>query len=487
MKSEPNSPAECDHERGASADHEQKADHADIGYGVASELELGIGVPAGFAVGPLLGVQGRGTAPSAAPAARARGFALRHAEFPGAPLQIRDLVPAVFRQGHRLPTVDVTCTHQLRPPWSTWWIVDILMPPYLGKLRARPDSGHFPWKIKDLDISYRSRDRSIEPSAQHPNCTPCAWGVGWKPAASPEEARGLLYRGERAGRSRHPETMPESRILTEAEAIDRRIPVEPGGILYIDLDRGSVVVTSHDEDEVAIQARARGWASRLVCFTLSRQGQRVQLEGDVDGWFPGLLGFARIEVRARIPRRCSVEIRTVGGRIKASEIGGELGAQTSGGRIDVHRVDGRALLRTSGGRISAEEVNGDVRARTSGGGIQLNYINGDVEARTSGGSIEVHGVRSEIDARTSGGRVSASFVGEPAGRIETSGGSIHVVFPAELGTTLDARTSGGQVRVDHEITSEAHNQPRRVTADLNGGGLPLTLRTSGGSIRVEAG
>ncbi len=281
--------------------------------------------------------------------------------------------------------------------------------------------------------------------------------------------------------------MSEPEIIAEEESIDRRVAIEPGGILYIDLDRGSVVVTSHDEDEVAIQARARGWASRLVCFTLSRQGQRVQLEGDVDGWFPGLLGFARIEVRARIPRRCSVEIRTVGGRIKASEIGGELGAQTSGGRIDVHRVDGRALLRTSGGRISAEEVNGDVRARTSGGGIQLNYINGDVEARTSGGSIEVHGVRSEIDARTSGGRVSASFVGEPAGRIETSGGSIHVVFPAELGTTLDARTSGGQVRVDHEITSEADNQPHRVTGDLHGGGLPLKLKTSGGSIRVEAG
>ncbi|NRA02300.1 MAG: DUF4097 family beta strand repeat protein [Myxococcales bacterium] len=281
--------------------------------------------------------------------------------------------------------------------------------------------------------------------------------------------------------------MSEPRIITEAEAIDRTIPAEPAGILYIDLDRGAVAVSSHDADEVTIEARARGWASGLVRFRLSQDGQRLQLEGDVDGWFPKLFGGARIAVRACVPRRWSVEIRTAGGRIEASEIGGELGAETSGGRIEVRRVDGRALLRTSGGPISAEEVNGDIRARTSGGRIELAYVNGDVEARTSGGSIQVHGVRGEIDARTSGGKVSASFVDEPAGRLESSGGSIHVVFRSELGARLDARTSGGRVRVDHEITSECHNQPHRVTGDLNGGGLPLKIRTSGGSIHVEAG
>jgi hypothetical protein len=275
-------------------------------------------------------------------------------------------------------------------------------------------------------------------------------------------------------------------VAVAEEWLEQSVPVEPGGTLYVHLDRGSVEVSSHDASEVRIEASSRGWGSGMVLFSLEKEGNDVQLDGDVDGFLPLLFGGARIRVQAWVPRSYSVEIQTHGGSLQARGIGGRVAAQTSGGRIEINRVDGPALLRTSGGRIIAEEVNGDLRAHTSGGRIEISYVNGDVEARTSGGRIEIHGVSGMVDAKTSGGPIEVSFVDEPAGRLETSGGSIDVLFPAGAGADLDARTSGGRVEIEHDLEVEGRERPHHVSGHINGGGLPLRLRTSGGSIRVRA-
>lgn len=278
--------------------------------------------------------------------------------------------------------------------------------------------------------------------------------------------------------------MPQGMIASE-EFLEETVPAEPGGTLFIDIDRGSVQVTSHDADEVRVEAVGRGWASAMCVFTLMKEGPDVHLDGDIDGWFPAFLGGARIQVRAWVPRRFSVDIQTRGGHVDVAEIGGRLGIQSSGGRVDVSRIAGPALLRTHGGRIIAREINDDLRASTTGGRVQISYVNGDVEARTSGGRIDVHGVAGSIDAKTTGGRIEASFVDEPSGRIETSGGGIDVVFPGEFGVDLDARTSGGRIDVEHPMEFDRAPKRNHKVGPVNGGGLPLRLRTSGGSIRVR--
>ena len=269
------------------------------------------------------------------------------------------------------------------------------------------------------------------------------------------------------------------------EWLEERIPVEPGGTLFIDLDRGSVQVRSHDASEVYVQADARGWAAGLVSFSVTKHENDVEFDGSVDGWFPNLLGQPRIRVRAYVPREYSVEIETRGGAIRVEEISGRLAALTRGGRVEVARVAGPVLARTSGGRIEALDVEGDLRARTSGGSIRLAGVRGDVEARTSGGNIKIEDAAGEVDARTSGGSVDLSFTDEPWGRVETSGGSISVEFPEGLGTDLDAKTSGGGVQIYDRIDADGEGGRQSFRGRLNGGGPPLELRTSGGSIRLR--
>lgn len=277
----------------------------------------------------------------------------------------------------------------------------------------------------------------------------------------------------------------EPGIVAE-EWIDETLPVDPGGTLWIDLDRGHVEVTSHDADTVRVVADARGWASGLVTFTLERHGPDVELDGSVDGWFPAMLGRPRITVRAWIPRRYSVEIETRGGRIAAEGIGGRVGAQTSGGRVEIAGVDGPVLAITSGGRIQVEALRGDLRARTSGGPIRIEGIEGDVECRTGGGGISIVDAGGDVDARTSGGSIRVAFSDEPSGRLETTGGSIQVELPGDTGAELDAHTTGGSLWIDPEIVAEGRRGRRRFRGTLNGGGRPLDLRTSGGSIRIRS-
>jgi hypothetical protein len=275
------------------------------------------------------------------------------------------------------------------------------------------------------------------------------------------------------------------RIQT-TEWIEEEVPVDSDGTLYVDLDRGSVSIESHDVQTVRVVGEARGWSASMASFVLERVGPDVQLDLSFGGWVPGLFLPARVEVVAWVPRRYSVEVGTRGGRIQVRNIGGRIGLDTSGGQIRVSNVDGPALIRTSGGHIEIEDVRSDVRARTSGGHVRMRRVRGSVEARTGGGRIEIEDVSGEVDAKTSGGRIAVSFVEEPWGHAETSGGSIDIGFRRGAGADLDARTSGGRIEIDRSIQLEGGRRDRRrISARLNGGGAPLVLRTSGGSITLR--
>jgi hypothetical protein len=300
------------------------------------------------------------------------------------------------------------------------------------------------------------------------------------------------------------EQMSPSRLLNAANEIDESVEVGGAGTLFVELQRGRVEVQSHDASEVRIRARARGWASWSFEFDLSVDGNDVALTGESFAWGIWPFGGLKVTVRVWVPRQYSIDVRTGGGRIELSDLKGRILATTSGSSIKLNCAEGLVALRTSGGSIQAERVEGNVRADTSGGGIKIERVSGEVHAstsgggieadriggrvvaRTSGGSIRIRDAAAEVEAITSGGSVSASFVGEPSGRLETSGGSIETVLPRSATLLLDADTQGGRIEVDSAFRLEGEVDRQRVRAEINGGGAPLRLQTSGGSIRVRA-
>jgi DUF4097 and DUF4098 domain-containing protein YvlB len=270
-----------------------------------------------------------------------------------------------------------------------------------------------------------------------------------------------------------------------AKDFEQRVAAQAGGRLRVNLDSGSIVIESHDREEVRVDALAAGLGAGRLDFELSVQGDDVRLEGRPRGWMPDVLGSPHVRARVRVPSEFSVDIRTGGGAIEIEDLEGEVRVRSSGGAIEIGRIRGDVDVETSGGAIETGEVDGELRARTSGGPIRIFAVSGSVEARTSGGSIEILGAADRVRADTSGGAISVRFTEAPSGVLETSGGDIDVEFPEDEGMDLDARTSGGSVRIDEQLAVRGRVEPTRVEAELNEGGDRLRLRTSGGDIRIR--
>lgn len=216
-----------------------------------------------------------------------------------------------------------------------------------------------------------------------------------------------------------------------------------------------------------------------------------------------------------------LEVRTAGGGINIRDVGADVDARTSGGGMNVEQVRGAVQARTAGGDVNVTDATGDVVAETSGGDVTLIDIGGRIEARTAGGDIEGRNLGSAVRARTAAGDIELdgvqggvqaetsvgdievaitlqAFSGDYSTRLTTSHGDIELALPPGIPASIRAevRTLGpGWDRDDiysdfplsRESPREGGSGTLRSYGDINGGGPPIELRTSGGSIRIERG
>ncbi|CAG5003398.1 hypothetical protein DYBT9275_03143 [Dyadobacter sp. CECT 9275] len=192
---------------------------------------------------------------------------------------------------------------------------------------------------------------------------------------------------------------------------------------------------------------------------------------------------------------------TSGGSLKLDDLDGMIRGRTSGGSIDVTNCRNDINLATSGGSIKADMLKGKINLTTSGGSILLNGLDGDIVAHTSGGSIKGEDIAGKLDAGTSGGSVRLADISGSL-RANTSAGSIEVSV-SKLGEYLSLTTSAGTVRVTMPLDKGAdlnlrgnkvsiplknfdgEAQSDHVRGKINGGGIPVTLSASSGSVYVN--
>ena len=194
-------------------------------------------------------------------------------------------------------------------------------------------------------------------------------------------------------------------------------------------------------------------------------------------------------------------LRSGGGHIRAGQISGRADLDTDGGNITVAHAGSLVNVHTGGGQIDFGEVHGSVRAQTGGGGIRIMYVAGPMEVESSGGSICLTRVAGAVQAATAEGTITAWIspdVGDAstvhlagASQLASGNGDIVVFLPRNLAANIEALVSkGGEHRIEADpalhLNIEALNAGLvRATGALNGGGLPLKLRTTGGKIRLQ--
>ena len=257
------------------------------------------------------------------------------------------------------------------------------------------------------------------------------------------------------------------------KTVERTFNVSPGGSLMVDADSASVQVSGGDTNRVTVRMSARGSDEDLASmkFEAFQKGDEVTVvmrRSEKNGWFNWGSWNGEGHIEVTVPPRYGIDIHT------------------SGGDVELTGTTGSAKLRTSGGEIVAKNVNGNVEAKTSGGEIIADTIRGDIDANTSGGDIRLLHVDGKITGRTSGGSVQCSLVGINRGiSATTSGGSIQLTLPRATTANIEAITSGGGITSDLPVASTQW-QEGHVKGSINGGGQPIDVRTSGGSISLRA-
>ncbi|MGD9555693.1 MAG: hypothetical protein AB7V25_01610 [Mangrovibacterium sp.] len=174
-----------------------------------------------------------------------------------------------------------------------------------------------------------------------------------------------------------------------------------------------------------------------------------------------------------------------GGGVKLENVGGTTKASSSGGGVHATNQDGDVRLSSSGGGVTLEEAHGRVNAHSSGGGVHLENIHGDVEAGSSGGGVSVTGEVGYVKAKSSGGSVRVN-VGKLSKELylESSGGGVDAVIRNGSSLGLDLDLSSEKVNIDLRNFS-GKSEKDRVLGAMNGGGIPVHMHASGGSVNVR--
>jgi DUF4097 and DUF4098 domain-containing protein YvlB len=309
-------------------------------------------------------------------------------------------------------------------------------------------------------------------------------------------------------------------LAATEEQINKNFKAAPGGTLVVDVNFGSIDVTTNATDEVAVDVWrkiTRKDKADEEQFLREHPVEFLQ-EGDTvtvrcrqkqekNRWFNWGSSGNRTEGKftIRVPARFDAKLDTSGGAIAVSDLTGKVNADTSGGSLKFTRLHGPLNGDTSGGGIRVSDCEGEIKIDTSGGGIEVTGGGGSLNGDTSGGGVTVKNFRGPASVESSGGGITIENVGgklraETSGgpinavlpspipgdvSLETSGGGVTVKVPADAAFNLDAETSGGGVSCDLPITTQGKKEHGELKGVVNGGGPAVKLESSGGGIHVK--
>jgi len=281
-------------------------------------------------------------------------------------------------------------------------------------------------------------------------------------------------------------------IQAQSAVFEREFRVGDGTELSVSTSGGSIEVTGGSSDRVVVKAFAYSYGKSVSTpdldnweITAEEVGGKIVVKAEKDsnkGWLRGSNNIS-IGFEIEVPTQTRTEARTSGGRIEISNLMGEQKAYTSGGSLRAENIMGNIEMRTSGGSIRVEDIQGSADIRTSGGSIRARKVSGGLLARTSGGSLTLTEISGKVEARTSGGGIELEMV-QPLESVDvaTSGGSVVVEIPEDLGYDLELR--GNRVRTELKNFTGSSTRDY-VQGSMNGGGIPIRARTSGGSVSIR--
>jgi len=306
-------------------------------------------------------------------------------------------------------------------------------------------------------------------------------------------------------------------LAATEEKLNQRFSVQPGGAVVVEVDFGSIDVSTNATSEVIVDVwRKIGRRKKTdaeaflrdnpVKFTQEGNTVTIRSHGrSKSSWSWSGRNQNEAKYTISVPAQFNAQLTTGGGGVRVADLTGDVKVHTGGGGLSFVRLHGPLSGETGGGGVKASDCEGALNFRTGGGGIEVAGGSGSLDGTTGGGSVSVRKfqgaahvttsgggltiekVEGGVDASTGGGSISAVLPSELSGavKLSTGGGGISVSVPATAAFDLDAETSGGRVSTDLPVAVVGKLVDGRLQGPVNGGGKAVQLRSGGGNIRLK--
>ncbi|MBO6575462.1 MAG: DUF4097 family beta strand repeat protein [Rhodothermales bacterium] len=268
----------------------------------------------------------------------------------------------------------------------------------------------------------------------------------------------------------------------EKDTIKRSFNVERGGTLYVDIDRGNVIVEAIDGSQVHVEME------RFVNHRDADQVKRVlarhewEIEGDdddvvIESRFEQGEGRNRwrntenfrLRVTVKVPYEYNVDFSSGAGNVTISDLRGYVDGRTGAGNIRIGEVNGDVELHAGSGNVDVDGVVGELEVHVGAGNVTLGYVDGEIQAATGSGNITARITRQPSDEST----------------LESGAGNVVVYLRDEIGLYVDAKTSVGSASCAFGLEVEGRWMSKSFAGEVNGGGPDLTLRSGVGNVSLR--
>ena len=317
--------------------------------------------------------------------------------------------------------------------------------------------------------------------------------------------------------------------------------------LGVNSDRGSVTVTSSDENRIRVvvhkrvraeNQQAAAAADAATQVQLSQTGSEISLnantrgdskasvQSDLEIFVPAKTAL-KISARGDIAvrgRKATVNISSSRGDIALEDINGNATISLRRGDLTATRLTGDLAIEGVAGEITVSDVNGSVTlnggaqdavkltriardvnyrssrttlhlARVDGelrldqGDLTGNGISGPVQVTTRSKDVRLENVSGNIDLQNANGNIGLRVGRLPVGAINIVNrrADIQVTLPVKAACQVSARTRHGDIRSDFPLSITSSQGGKSASGTIGGGGPSLQIDSDNGDITISRG
>lgn len=139
-----------------------------------------------------------------------------------------------------------------------------------------------------------------------------------------------------------------------------------------------------------------------------------------------------------------------------------------------------------------------VNLTANNGGIAVKNVEGKIEFSTKNGGVNLYGVAGSVKGKTVNGGIIVSLTGNTwrgSGMdVQTTNGGVMLNVPADFAARVEAGTVNGgfnsnivglQPEKDTDDNGYYRPRPKKVSADVNGGGPLVRVMTTNGGVKIN--